>query len=96
MELFGQSQATKIVAVIVAPVLSAWVGIGAPKNTATEIIDKLNSEINVALADPKIIARVVEQSASPFPTSRAEFAKFVVEFTDKWARIIKTANIKAE
>jgi tripartite-type tricarboxylate transporter receptor subunit TctC len=76
--------------------LSAWAGIGAPKNAPVEIIDRLNSEINVALADPKIIARIVEQSASPFPTSPAEFAKFVVEFADKWARIIKTANIKAE
>jgi tripartite-type tricarboxylate transporter receptor subunit TctC len=75
---------------------SGRVGIGAPRNTPVEIIDKLNSEINAVLADPKITARIVEQSASPFLTSRAEFAKFVVEFTDKWARIIKTANIKAE
>jgi tripartite-type tricarboxylate transporter receptor subunit TctC len=75
---------------------SGWAGIGAPRNTPVVTIDKLNIEINGVLADPNIIARIVEQSASPFPASRAEFAKFVVEFTDKWARIIKTANIKAE
>jgi tripartite-type tricarboxylate transporter receptor subunit TctC len=75
---------------------SAWQGIGAPKNTPVEIIDKLNKEINAALADPAFRARLIDLGASPFATSPAEFSQFTVEFTEKWAKIIRAANIKAE
>jgi tripartite-type tricarboxylate transporter receptor subunit TctC len=75
---------------------SGWQGVGAPKNTPVEIIDKLNKEINSALADPAFRARLIDLGALPFATSPAEFNQFTVEFTEKWAKIIRAANIKAE
>jgi tripartite-type tricarboxylate transporter receptor subunit TctC len=75
---------------------SAWFGIGAPRNTPKEIIDKLNREINAGLADPKFKARLADLSAAALPGSPAEFAKFVVDETEKWAKVIRAANIKAE
>jgi tripartite-type tricarboxylate transporter receptor subunit TctC len=75
---------------------SAWNGVGAPKGTPAEIIDKLNKEINAALADPRIKARIAELGAAIFPTSPSEFGKFVAEETDKWGKVIRAANIKAE
>jgi tripartite-type tricarboxylate transporter receptor subunit TctC len=75
---------------------SGWQGIGAPKNTPVEIIDKLNKEINAALADDAFKARLADLGALPFATSAAEFGQFVVEFTEKWAKLIRAANIKAE
>jgi tripartite-type tricarboxylate transporter receptor subunit TctC len=75
---------------------SGWQGIGAPKNTPAEIIDKLNKEINAALADPTFRARLIDLGALPFATSPAEFGQFIVEFTEKWAKVIRAANIKAE
>jgi tripartite-type tricarboxylate transporter receptor subunit TctC len=75
---------------------SAWVGIGAPRNTPVEIIDQLNAAINAGLSDPKIRARIIEQGASPLANSPADFSKFVVAFNDKWAQVIRGANIKAE
>jgi tripartite-type tricarboxylate transporter receptor subunit TctC len=73
-----------------------WLGIAAPRNTSMEIVEKLNSEINAGLADTKIRSRISEQSASVFIASHAEFSKSVVEYTDKWAKVIRAANIKAE
>src|SRR5262249_12569726 len=75
---------------------SAWNGVGVPKGTPAEIIDKLNKEINAALADPGIRARIAELGAAAFPTSPSEFGKFVADETEKWAKVIRTANIKAE
>jgi tripartite-type tricarboxylate transporter receptor subunit TctC len=75
---------------------SAWFGVGAPKNTPTEIVDKLNKEVNAGLADPKIAARLADLGATAFTGSPAELDKIVVEQTEKWGRVIRAANIKAE
>ena len=74
---------------------SGWFGIGAPKNTPIAIIEKLNTEINAALADPKMKARLDDLGGVVFPGSPAAFTKFIVEETEKWAKVIKFAGIKA-
>ena len=75
---------------------SGWVGIGAPKNTPIEIIEKLNREINAGLADPKIKARFADLGGTVLPGSPANFGKLVADETEKWAKVIKFAGIKAE
>jgi tripartite-type tricarboxylate transporter receptor subunit TctC len=75
---------------------SVWLGLAAPRNTPTEIINELNSEINAALADNKIKARFADLGATVFPMSPADFRKFVAEDTEKWAKVIRAANINAE
>jgi tripartite-type tricarboxylate transporter receptor subunit TctC len=71
-----------------------WVGIGAPKGTPKQIIDRLNTAINAALADPKIKAQIADQGAIPFPGKPEEIADFIAAFNVKWSKVIKTANIK--
>ena len=71
-------------------------GIGAPVNTPPEIIAILNREVNAALDDAGLKARLADLGAEPFASSPAEFAKFIVEETEKWAKVIRTAGIKAE
>jgi len=71
-------------------------GIGVPKNTPAVIVDKLNKEINGALADPKMQARLAELGVAVLPGSAAAFAKLIAEETDKWAKVIKFAGLKAE
>jgi tripartite-type tricarboxylate transporter receptor subunit TctC len=71
-----------------------WVGIGAPKGTPQQIIDRLNAAINAALADPKIKAQIADQGAVLFAGKPAEFADFIAAFNVKWSKVIKTANIK--
>jgi tripartite-type tricarboxylate transporter receptor subunit TctC len=75
---------------------SFWTGVGAPKNTPAEIVDKLNKEINAALADAKMKARLAELGATALPGSHADFGKLIGDETDKWAKVIKFAGIKAE
>ena len=75
---------------------SAWYGVGAPKNTPAEIIDKLNREINAALADPIIKARFADLGATVLPGSPADFGKLIADETEKWGKVIRAANIKAE
>ena len=75
---------------------SAWFGIGAPKNTPSQIIDKLNEAINAGLGDPKIRARLADFGGTPLVGSPAEFGKFIAEETEKWAKVIKFAGIKVE
>jgi tripartite-type tricarboxylate transporter receptor subunit TctC len=75
---------------------AGWMGVGAPKNTSTEIIDKLDKEINAALADPETKARIADLGNTIFQSSPAEFGKLVASDTDKWAKVIAVANIKAE
>jgi tripartite-type tricarboxylate transporter receptor subunit TctC len=74
--------------------VSSWYGVGAPKNTPTAIIEQLNKEVNAALADPKFRTRLVDLGGVPITTAPADFGKFVVNETEKWARVIHTANIK--
>jgi tripartite-type tricarboxylate transporter receptor subunit TctC len=75
---------------------SYWVGVGVPKNTAAGVIDTLNREINSALADSKIVARLAELEAAALPGSPADFGKLIVDETEKWANVIKVAGIKRE
>jgi tripartite-type tricarboxylate transporter receptor subunit TctC len=75
---------------------SAWNGVGAPKNTSAEIVDKLNKEINAALADPKIKERIADLGGMVIPGSPADFGKHIAEQTEKWAKVIRSANIKPE
>jgi tripartite-type tricarboxylate transporter receptor subunit TctC len=73
-----------------------WTGIGAPKNTPAHIIDTLNREINTGLADPKIKVRLADLGGDVFALSPAEFGKLIAAETEKWAKVIKSAGIKAE
>jgi tripartite-type tricarboxylate transporter receptor subunit TctC len=75
---------------------SAWNGIAAPKSTPAEIIDKLNKEINAALADPKIKARFAELSGTVLGGTPADFGKLIADETEKWGKVIRTANIMPE
>jgi tripartite-type tricarboxylate transporter receptor subunit TctC len=73
-----------------------WLGIGVPKNTPAEIVDKLNKEINAALADPKFKARVSDAGGVVLPGSPTDFARLIADETEKWSKVIRAANIKAE
>jgi tripartite-type tricarboxylate transporter receptor subunit TctC len=73
-----------------------WQGIGAPKNTPADIIDKLNREINAGLADPKLKAQFENLGAETFPKSPAQFGKFIADYTEKWAKVIRAAGVKVE
>jgi tripartite-type tricarboxylate transporter receptor subunit TctC len=75
---------------------SFWSGVGAPKNTPAEIVDKLNKEINAALADPKMKARLADLGGVPMPMKPVEFGKFIADETEKGAKVVKFAGIKAE
>ena len=75
---------------------SGWNGVGVPKGTPAEIIDELNREINTALADPKIKARLADLGAIVFANTPAEFGKFIADETEKWGKVVKFANIKAD
>jgi tripartite-type tricarboxylate transporter receptor subunit TctC len=75
---------------------SGWYGIGAPKNTPAEIVDRLNTEINAALADPKMKARFADLGGTVLPGSPADFGKLFADESEKWGKVIRTANIKAE
>ena len=71
-------------------------GVGAPKATPAEIVDKLNKEINAALADPKMKARLADLGGTVLAGSPADFGKFIADETEKWAKVIKFANIKPD
>jgi tripartite-type tricarboxylate transporter receptor subunit TctC len=75
---------------------SGWIGVGTPKNTPTEIVDKLNKEINVALADPKIRARISDLGSAVFASSPVAFTNFIAADTEKWGKVIRALNIKAD
>jgi tripartite-type tricarboxylate transporter receptor subunit TctC len=75
---------------------AGWVGLGAPANTAPEIIAILNKQVNAALADPTFKARLVDLGEEPFANSSSDFGHFVAKYTETWANVICAANIKAE
>jgi tripartite-type tricarboxylate transporter receptor subunit TctC len=75
---------------------STWVGVGAPRNTPPDIIEKLNKEINAALADPKIKVRLADLGGTVLPGSPADFSKLIADETEKWGNVIRTLNIKAD
>ncbi len=71
-------------------------GVGAPKNTPAEIVNKLNKEMNAGVADPKMKARIADLGSIVFPGSPADFAKFIADETEKWGKVIRAANIKLQ
>ncbi len=73
-----------------------WQGIGAPKNTPADVIDKLNGAISAGLADPKFNSRFTDLGAEIFAGSPADFGRFIVDYTEKWAKVIRAAGVKAE
>ena len=75
---------------------SSWYGVGAPKATPAEIIDKLNKQINTSLADPNHKARLANLGGDALSLSPAEFGKLIADETEKWGNLIRTLNIKAE
>ena len=75
---------------------STWLGIGAPKNTPPDIVEKLNKEINAVLADPSMEARIANFGYTAFASSSAEFGKFIAEDIEKWAKVVKFAGIRPD
>ena len=75
---------------------SNWSGLGAPKNTPVEIVDKLNKEINAGLADPNIKERLADLGGTPLVGSPADFGEFIAAETEKWGKVIRAAGIKAD
>ena len=75
---------------------SAWSVFGVPKNTPSEIVDKLNKEINAGLSDPKIKARYADVGATALLGSPADFGKLIAAETEKWGQVIRAAKIKPE
>ena len=75
---------------------SSVFGLGAPNKTPVEIIDKLNKEVNAGLDDPKLKARLIDLGGTLLASSPADFGKLIADDTDKWGKVIRAANIKAE
>ena len=75
---------------------SAWQGVGAPKNTPAEIINKLNKEINAGLADPKIKTRVADMGGTVLAGSPADFGKLIADETEKWGKVVKFSGAKPD
>ena len=75
---------------------SFWTGLGAPKNTPIEIIDRLSQEINAALIEARIKSRLADLGGTPFPSSPTDFSEFIAAETEKWAKVVKFAGIKSE
>jgi tripartite-type tricarboxylate transporter receptor subunit TctC len=75
---------------------SGWYGIGAPKNTPTEIVDKLNNEINAALADPNMKVSLADLGGTVLALSPGDFGRLIAEETDKWGKVTRASNIKAD
>jgi tripartite-type tricarboxylate transporter receptor subunit TctC len=73
-----------------------WYGIGAPRNTPVEVIEKLNKETNAGLADPKIKARIADLGGSPLTGSPADFGRLIADETEKWGKVVKFVGIKAD
>jgi tripartite-type tricarboxylate transporter receptor subunit TctC len=75
---------------------TSWYGIGAPKRTPAEIVERLNKETNAAISDPKLKKRFADIGAEPLSMTSDEFAKFIVEETEKWGKVVKFAGLKAD
>src|SRR5262245_59877880 len=74
----------------------SWWGVGAPKNTPDEVVEKLNMEINAALADPQMSTRLADLGGSVLPGSPGDFGKLIADETEKWGKVIRATNIKAD
>jgi tripartite-type tricarboxylate transporter receptor subunit TctC len=73
-----------------------WQGLGAPRNTPIEVIERLNTALNDGLADPEVAMRIADLGGEPFATSPAGLGKYIADFTEKWAKVIRVAGIKGE
>jgi tripartite-type tricarboxylate transporter receptor subunit TctC len=73
---------------------SAWIGLNAPKNTPAAIVEQLNTEINAALANREFVAHFAQMGGSALRISPASYAKLITDETEKWAKVIRAANIK--
>ena len=105
LRALGVGNATRVEALPDTPAVAEFLpgyeasgtgGLGVPRNTPLEIIDKLNREVNAGLANPKIRARIADLGNTPLALSPAEYGKLLAEETEKWAKVIRAANIKAE
>jgi tripartite-type tricarboxylate transporter receptor subunit TctC len=76
--------------------VTGWLGIGAPKDTPSEIIDRINKAMNAVLADPEVLARLASVGSEPFSGTPADFGKFLAAETDKWGKVVRFANLKVE
>jgi tripartite-type tricarboxylate transporter receptor subunit TctC len=76
--------------------ISTWYGMGAPRGTPGEVIDKLNSSVNATLADPKVQARFADLGDVPMPMTPSEFGKLIADDTEKLGKVVKFAGIKVE
>jgi tripartite-type tricarboxylate transporter receptor subunit TctC len=74
---------------------AGWQGIAAPVGISADIVERLNRETNVCLADAKLVARLTDLGGTPFPCTPEEFRTFIAEFIEKWAKVIRAAGIKA-
>ena len=75
---------------------SQWFGLGAPKNTPTEIIDRLNKEVNAGLTDPKIKAQLADLGGTTLAGPPANFGKLIADETEKWGKVVKFVGIKPQ
>jgi tripartite-type tricarboxylate transporter receptor subunit TctC len=82
--------------VVTGYAVTGHLGIGAPRSTSTEIVERLNGEVNAVLAEPTVQARMADLGSEPLSGSPADFAKLLAEETEKWGKVIRAANIKAE
>jgi tripartite-type tricarboxylate transporter receptor subunit TctC len=73
-----------------------WYGIVAPKDTPPDTVDTLNTALNAVLAEPNLKARLAELGGEPMPMTPAEFGKFIAAEAEKWGKVVRAANLKAE
>ena len=76
--------------------VSSWYGIGVPRKTPADVVEKLNREVNAGLADAKTMARLAHEGGMAMPGTPADFAKLIAEETEKWAKVVRAANIKPD
>jgi tripartite-type tricarboxylate transporter receptor subunit TctC len=95
-ELFGSTPGPTVGDFVPGYETSAWQGVGAPKSTPVEIIDRLNKEINAGLADPKIKARVADMGGTVLAGSPADFGKLIADETEKWGKVVKFSGAKPD
>jgi tripartite-type tricarboxylate transporter receptor subunit TctC len=75
-------------------VVTGWIGVGAPKGTPSEIVERLDRETNAVLADPEVVARFAAMGSEPMPGSSAEFGKFIASEVEKWGKVVRFAGLK--
>ena len=76
--------------------VSSWYGIGVPRKTPADVVERLNREVNAGLADPKTMARLAHEGGMAMPGTPADFAKLIADETEKWAKVVRAANIKPD